>query len=183
MHKRYNLENVFDASKKRIGYIFDNFEKIYVSFSGGKDSTVMLHIVLDEAIKRNRKVGVMIIDLEGQYDYTINHMLNCVRMYKDNIELFWCCLPLHLRNAVSVYETHWICWDLDKKGSWIRQPPKEAITDINFFPFMHKGIEFEEFENLYLDATAEPFNCLYIDSRDNTYRRNFNREYLLKDNT
>ncbi len=41
--------------------------------------------------------------------------------------------------------------------------------------------EFGAFEQLYLDATAQPFNFLYVDSRDNTYRRNFNREYLLKD--
>ena len=42
--------------------------------------------------------------------------------------------------------------------------------------------EFELFEQLYLDATAQPFNFLYVGSRENTYRRNFNREYLIKDN-
>ena len=146
MYKRYNEINVYDATKKRVEYIFDNFNKIYVSFSGGKDSTVMLHIVLDEAIKRNRKVGVMIIDLEGQYEYTINHMLKCVDMYKDNIDLYWICLPIHLRNGVSVYETHWLCWDEDKKNSWIRTTPKQSITDLSYFPFFHKGMEFEEFD-------------------------------------
>lgn len=137
--------NVEDASKERIRYVFDTFERIYVSFSGGKDSTSMLHLVMDEAIKRDRKIGVLIIDLEGQYKITIDHLHRCVEMYKDHIELFWCCLPIHLRNAVSVYETHWICWDQEKKDAWIREPPKEAITDTNYFPFFHKGMEFEEF--------------------------------------
>ena len=50
------------------------------------------------------------------------------------------------------------------------------------FEALDLSIEFEEFEQLYLDATAQPFDFLYVDSRDNTYRRNFNQEYLLKDN-
>ena len=106
--KRYYDTTVYEECKKRISYTFDNFDKLYVSFSGGKDSTVMLHMVMDEAISRNRTVGVMIIDLEGQYEYTINHIRKCVDMYKDNIDLHWICLPIHLRNAVSVYEPHWI---------------------------------------------------------------------------
>lgn len=44
--KQYDTTlNVLDAARKRIAYIFDHVEKLYVSFSGGKDSTVMLHLV------------------------------------------------------------------------------------------------------------------------------------------
>ncbi len=39
--KRYSNINVYDAAKKRIEYIFDEFETIAVSFSGGKDSGVV----------------------------------------------------------------------------------------------------------------------------------------------
>lgn len=52
MPKYYLEKNVYEASVERINYTFDNFEKIYLSFSAGKDSTVMLHMVMDEAIKR-----------------------------------------------------------------------------------------------------------------------------------
>lgn len=137
--------NVYEEAIKRINFTFDNFEKIYLSFSGGKDSTVMLHIVMDEAIKRNRKIAVMIVDLEGQYKLTIEHMTKCIEMYKDYIDLYWVCLPIHLRNAVSVFEPFWLCWDADKKLDWIREQPKNSITDINFFPFFRVGMEFEEF--------------------------------------
>src|SRR5690349_12652267 len=112
--------NVLDAARERINFTFDNFERIYVSFSGGKDSTVMLHLVMDECIKRNRKCAIMIVDLEGQYRLTIDHMTRCLKMYSDYIEPYWICLPLHLRNAVSVYEPFWLCWDEDKNQSWIR---------------------------------------------------------------
>jgi predicted phosphoadenosine phosphosulfate sulfurtransferase len=141
--------DVYKAAQERIEYTFDNFERIYVSFSGGKDSTVMLHMVMDEAIRRNQKIGVMFIDLEGQYKLTIDHIQQCYDMYADNIEPYWCCLPIHLRNAVSVYEPHWVAWEQSKQEAWIRTPPSIAITDLEYFPFFHDGMEFEEFVPLF----------------------------------
>ena len=137
--------DVLTAAKKRIEWTLDTFEKVYLSFSAGKDSTVMLHLVIDEAIKRNKKIGILLVDLEGQYKLTIDHAENCFELYKDYIDLYWVCLPIHLRNAVSVFETHWICWDTNKKESWIREMPNKSINDISFFPFFREGMEFEEF--------------------------------------
>lgn len=137
--------NVQQASVERIAYTFDNFERIYVSFSAGKDSTVMLHLVMDEATKRGRKVGLLIVDLEGQYALTMAHAERCIAMYRDLLEVHWVCLPIHLRNAVSVYQPHWMCWDPEAKDAWIRNPPECAITDPLYFPFFHPGMEFEEF--------------------------------------
>ena len=152
-------KNVFEAGKERIEFVFDNFERVYLSFSGGKDSTVMLHMVADEAKKRNRKFGVLFVDLEGQYEYTITHILNCIEMYKDNIELYWVCLPLHLRNAVSVYETHWLCWDNDVREAWVRNPPDCAILDEKYFPFFNKGMEFEEFTPKFGEWYSQGKKC------------------------
>ena len=42
--------SVLQAAKERIAYTFDHFEAIYISFSAGKDSSVMMHLVMDEAI-------------------------------------------------------------------------------------------------------------------------------------
>lgn len=137
--------DVYQAAKQRIAWTFDNFPRIYLSFSGGKDSTVMLHLVMEEAIKREREVGVLFIDLEGQYKMTIDHVAKCYELYKDNIEPYWVALPIHLRNAVSMYETHWLCWDKARKDAWIREPHKLSIIDENYFPFFCSGMEFEEF--------------------------------------
>ncbi|NTU49443.1 MAG: DUF3440 domain-containing protein [Desulfobulbaceae bacterium] len=137
--------SVYEAAKERISWTFDNFEKVSVSFSAGKDSTVMLHLVMDEAIRRGRKVGLLLIDLEGQYKVTIEHALRCYEMYRENIIPYWVCLPIHLRNAVSVYEPFWRCWDKSVKDTWIREAPFEAITDESYFPFFCEGMEFEEF--------------------------------------
>ena len=137
--------DVLTASRERIAWAFDNFEKIYLSFSAGKDSTIMLHLVADEARKRERKFGLLLVDLEGQYKLTIDHAEKCVEMYADCTELFWVCLPIHLRNAVSVYEPFWMCWDPDNKDGWIRQPHERAITNEADLPFFRRGMEFEEF--------------------------------------
>lgn len=137
--------DVLTAARERIAFIFDKFQRIYVSFSGGKDSTVMFHLVMDEAKKRKRNVGVLFIDLEAQYKITIEHVIEIRKMYQDFTEWFWVCLPIVLRNAVSVYEPRWQCWDPDKRDIWVRPLPERVISDDRYFPFFTRGMEFEEF--------------------------------------
>lgn len=141
--KIYQQINVLEASRDRISKTFDVFERIYISFSGGKDSSTMMHLVMQEAIKRNRKVAVLIIDLEAQYVDTIEHIEHMVEMYKDNIELHWFCGELLLRNAVSNYQPRWVCWDEEKKDVWVRTKPEKA-ADLSQYPFYVPKMEFEE---------------------------------------
>lgn len=137
-----------DASRERVKIVFDNFERVYCSFSGGKDSTVLLHLVMEEAVKRNRKVGLLFIDLEAQYRDTIDHVFNIINFYKKNIDLHWVAIPLLLRNAVTNFEPRWTCWDEDKKDIWVREKPIESINPL-IYPFYVPGMEFEEFMVLF----------------------------------
>ena len=149
MGKRKLGLNVYDAAIERINWTFDNFERHYLSFSAGKDSTVMLHLVALEARRRGIKIGLLLVDLEGQYKMTIHHAQEMIKEYSDVLDVYWVCLPLALRNAVSVYEPSWTCWDEDVKEDWIRETPKGAITDLDYFPFFTKGMEFEDFVPLF----------------------------------
>jgi predicted phosphoadenosine phosphosulfate sulfurtransferase len=141
--KKYINISVNDAAKKRIAKSFDNFPKLYISFSGGKDSTVLFHMVMKEAVKRNRKVGVLIIDLEAQYKDTINNINRCIKTYEENIDLHWFCGEILLRNAVSNFEPKWVCWDETKKDLWIRDKPSRA-ADLKQYDFYQPRMEFEE---------------------------------------
>lgn len=148
--KKYTDTNVFLATQRRISYTFDNFEKIYVAFSGGKDSSVMLHMVMDEAIKRDRKVAVMYIDFEAQYLDTVRHVEEMFSMYDANIEPYWICIPMLLRNAVTNYEPRWTCWDPAKTDLWVRDlPDNKFVKTMKDLPFCLPEMEFEEFIILF----------------------------------
>lgn len=111
----------------------------------------MFHLVAQEARKRERKFALMIIDLEAQYKSTIEHINEMITLYTDVIELHWICLPMSLRNAASNFEPRWICWDEDKKSAWVRDMPEKGMSDLSFYPFFQKGMEFEEFIVLFAE--------------------------------
>lgn len=161
--KHYLGMTVLEAARQRIAWVFDTFPRIYISFSGGKDSTTMLHLVMEEAIRRNRKVGVLFVDLEGQYEMTIAHIKHCLEMYIEHIEPYWMCLPLALDNASSMIEPMWCTWEPGREADWIRQPPDMAITTHDYFPFYHyvpgHPMEFEEFVPLFGDWYAQGKLC------------------------
>ena len=155
MGKRALGLNVLDASKERIAYTFDNFEKIYLSFSGGKDSTVMFHLVMEEAIKRKRRIGVLFIDWECQFELTIEHMDEMTTKYADYIDLYWIALEVETCSACSAYEPLWRSWDEKKKELWTRQKHYKSIQDAIFLPFYYPGITFEEFVPLFAKFYSE----------------------------
>ena len=47
MKKKYLDLNVYDSLQLRLKFIFEEFDNIFVSFSGGKDSGLLLNLVLD----------------------------------------------------------------------------------------------------------------------------------------
>lgn len=162
MPKRYLTIDVNEAAQDRVQWTFDTFTKVYVSYSAGKDSTVLLHLAAREARRRRRRLGVLLIDLEGQYQLTIDHAHAQLAEYEDVVDVYWVCLPISLRNAVSVFQPKWVCWDPEAEDAWIRQPPEGAITDPDFFPFFQPGMEFEEFVPLFGDwyANGEDTACM-----------------------
>lgn len=150
MGKIYRTTNVLEASRERISKTFDGFQRIYVAFSGGKDSSVMLHLVMDEAQKRKRKVAVMYIDFEAQYADTIRHVTEMYKLYADNIDPHWICVPMLLRNAVTNYEPRWMCWEPGKEDLWMRPKPEGTKRETDY-PFAPAGMEFEEFIVLFAE--------------------------------
>lgn len=148
MPKRYLEIDVLTAARQRIVETFDTVERVYVAFSGGKDSSVMLHLVMEEAIKRNQKVGVMFIDFEAQYAATIEHVHEMMALYKDHMDMHWVCIPMLLRNAVTNYEPRWTCWEPGKENIWLRTKPRDCKTEKDY-PFGIAGMEFEEFIALF----------------------------------
>ena len=144
--------NVLEAAKERIKYTFENFDNIYVSFSGGKDSGVMLNLVIDHMRENNitKKIGVFHIDYEAQYQMTTDYSLEELSKNKDIIDVYHICLPLSVSCATSMHQGYWIPWDEDKKELWVRDIPETATTENNNkFDFFTKGMWDYDFQEKF----------------------------------
>jgi predicted phosphoadenosine phosphosulfate sulfurtransferase len=137
--------DVLTAARERIRWVFDTFPKVYVSGPSGKDSGVLMHLACLEARRRGRRIGVLYLDLEAQYALTIQFVREMMALYSDVIEPHWVALPLHLRNAVSMAQPYWICWDPEAEASWVRPREPGSVSDPAAYPFYRHAMEFEEF--------------------------------------
>lgn len=142
--KQYTDLDVLTAARNRIRLVFDHFDRCYVAFSGGKDSTLLLHLVMEEAVRRDRQIGVMYIDFEAQYLETVRHIEEMFQVYRGHIDPHWICIPTLLRNALTNYDPQWLTWDPEKRDLWIRPKPDGCKTEKDY-PFPAVGMEFEEF--------------------------------------
>jgi 3'-phosphoadenosine 5'-phosphosulfate sulfotransferase (PAPS reductase)/FAD synthetase len=137
-------QNVLNATQERMTWTLENFARVCVSFSGGKDSTVMLYLACECARRMRRKIDVLFIDWEAQFTSTIQHIENMRTHFHDVIDNFWwVALPLTTQNSLSQFQPEWQCWEAGT--NWVRQPPSDAITDPGYFDFYQQGMTFEAF--------------------------------------
>ena len=73
----------------RIDFIFKNFERVYISFSGGKDSGVMLNLVLDYMRSKNitEKIGLRVMDNVANYTLSLWFMHKIIQSNLDWLDV------------------------------------------------------------------------------------------------
>lgn len=152
--RAYQNINVYEAALQRIAFIFDNFDNIYVSFSGGKDSGVLLNLMFQYMREHNigRKIGVYYMDYEGSYQHTEDFIRRMVEANADLIDLYWVCLTYKTKCGVSIYRNYWLPWNEAEREIWVRDYPVlgnglSVITAENHpFDFYYPGIEDTDFD-------------------------------------
>jgi predicted phosphoadenosine phosphosulfate sulfurtransferase len=159
MPKTYLTVDVLTAAKQRIEWTFDNFDRIYCSFSAGKDSGAMAHLVCLEARKRGRRIGLFFLDWEAQFSHTINFARAIFEEYNDCTDPYWISVPIKTWNACSMHEPEWTAWDDAKRYVWVRDKEEIAIKDGSYFPFWYNGIMFEEFIPTFGQWYAQGEKC------------------------
>jgi len=131
--KKYSTQNVYSASINRITLMFSEFNKVVISFSGGKDSGVMLNLVLEVANKLNRlqDVSVYHVDYEAQYQFTTDYVTRVFNALPEGVSKYWVCLPIKAQCSTSMFQSYWQPWLLSDKHKWCRNLPQNAITEEN----------------------------------------------------
>lgn len=142
--------NVFVESQNRIEKIFNEFDNIYVSFSGGKDSGVLLNLCIDYIRKNNinRKIGVFHIDYEAQYTMTTNYVNETLEKNSDILEIYRCCVPFKVTTCTSMHQSYWRPWEESKKDIWVSDLPKNCYTKDDF-SFYNKNMWDYEFSRFW----------------------------------
>lgn len=144
--------NVYEAAVERMEYIFANFDNVYVAFSGGKDSGVMLNLAIEHVRKHypGRKLGVYHTDYEAQYQMTTDYVDQVLAGNQDILQCYRICLPIAAGCSTSMYSDHWIPWDADKKDIWVRDMPENSINESNHeFPWFVKGMRDYELQEKF----------------------------------
>lgn len=118
----YGSKNVLEAAKERVRYLFDNYDNIQLSFSGGKDSTVLFHLINEEAKKRNRKFYLFFLDQEAEYEGTIEMVDWAMR--QPNVIPLWYQVPMFMTNSCSQQQL--FLWAWGENENWVR--PKSDIS-------------------------------------------------------
>lgn len=146
--------NVYEAAQRRLKIIFEEFDNICVSFSGGKDSGALLNLCIDY-IRKNlpgRKLSVLHLDYEAQYKLTTEYVNDTLSQNKDILDVYRCCVPFKVTTCTSMHQNYWRPWEEDKKDIWVSQLPKNCYTrdDFDFYRPAMWDYEFQERFSLWI---------------------------------
>ncbi|MFA5436602.1 MAG: phosphoadenosine phosphosulfate reductase family protein [Candidatus Neomarinimicrobiota bacterium] len=122
--QRYGTTSVLEAARARLRWVFDHFDEIIVSVSGGKDSTALAHLALAEAKRRGRRIGMFFLDEEVVYQSSADQVEYLMTLEPDHTIPMWLQVEFRLTNATSTTEGQLICWEAGKHKLWMR--PKKA---------------------------------------------------------
>ena len=111
--------DVYEATEKKIEDLFLIISiTYYVSFSGGKDSGVLLNLCVDY-IRRyapDRKLGVFHMDYEVQYSQTTEYVEKVYAANSDILDIYHCCVPFKVQTCTSMFQQYWRPWSEEYRG-------------------------------------------------------------------
>lgn len=127
--KIYKNETVFEEALNRIRLIYDEFPEVIVSFSGGKDSTIILELAKIVAREKGRlPVPVFWLDQECEFASTVEYVKTV--MYDSEVKPLWYQIPFRLQNATSANELWLNCWGEGEE--WVRDKDPISIKENTF---------------------------------------------------
>jgi predicted phosphoadenosine phosphosulfate sulfurtransferase len=118
--------DVFSAGLDRMRHVYSTYDQVIVSYSGGKDSTVVLELAIMVAREQGKlPVNALFFDEEVILPETEDMVMGT--MARPEVNLKWVCGQVGYWDASSNEEPHWTTWDPAKRGVWVREPPEFAV--------------------------------------------------------
>lgn len=148
MKRVYKRKNVLIAAIERMSLIFDMYENVSVSVSGGKDSSVLFHLAHKEAFRRNRSIDVVFIDQEAEYAGSIDNVRYISKL--PNVNMKWYQIPFNMTNSVSYEQDYLQCW----QGN-LREFEPNSIRDLGIKNNLSWEKLLPEIEKQYKKPTAQ----------------------------
>lgn len=123
--KIYLKDNVLEAARKRMRWVFKEFPNVVVGFSGGKDSTVVLNLALEVALEQRHRLKVMFLDQEAEWGAVIDYVREVMSL--PEVEPYWLQIPIKIENSTSQNDPFLYCWEPGKE--WIRDKEPHSIKE------------------------------------------------------
>ncbi len=154
--------NVFEAAEKRIEWTLQTFDYCYVSFSGGKDSGVMLELTAQVAARLGKRWGIYHMDYEAQYQLTTDYVRQILAKYASVADIYHICVPFKVTTCTSMFQKYWRPWDESMSELWVRPMPDGAMTakDFDFYTPGQWDYDFQNSFGLWLGRQRGMVACL-----------------------
>ena len=135
--------NVLQKGRERMDTVWNEYDQLWVSFSGGKDSGGVLSMAFD-AWERNgpfrgpdgeqAPINIMFFDDEFAYPETERYVRKVIENNPERVHYWWFALPIKYSLGVASHEdydrNYWQPWNPEREGEWIREHPRHNdLTD------------------------------------------------------
>lgn len=131
--RRTGSIDIVEAARTRVINVFDNGLPVYLSFSAGKDSLCIAHLIyqlIQEGRIDAQQLTVLFVDEEAIFPCIEQMALAWRKKFLlAGAKFDWWCIEVKHFNCFNqlTNDESFVCWDSRKRDVWVRKPPSFAI--------------------------------------------------------